>query len=97
MKLSLFSLTLLMPVSAWIQNRRQSFPVTFLRLSKKDTPTTQTTTEDDPCWQDLYDEDCSMDKAYAATFVAADWIKSMPCGEGIEVRATRLGYALRRQ
>lgn len=41
---------------------------------------------DNPCWQDLYDDDCSMESIYAASFVASKWIKSMPCGAGIEVR-----------
>jgi hypothetical protein len=40
---------------------------------------------DNPCWQDLYDDDCSMESVYSASFVAAKWIKSMPCGAGIEV------------
>ncbi|KAI2492790.1 hypothetical protein MHU86_21750 [Fragilaria crotonensis] len=39
---------------------------------------------DNPCWQDLYDDDCSMESIYAASFVASKWIKSMPCGAGIE-------------
>lgn len=43
-------------------------------------------TEENPCWQDIYDEDCSMDNAYAASFVASEWLKKMPCAEGIEVR-----------
>ena len=38
-----------------------------------------------PCWQDIYDDDCSMSNIYAANFVASKWIKSMPCGAGIEV------------
>lgn len=39
-----------------------------------------------PCWEDLYDDDCAMTNAAAASFVAAEWVKSMPCGAGIEVR-----------
>jgi hypothetical protein len=45
---------------------------------------------DNPCWQDLYDDDCSMESVYSASFVAAKWIKSMPCGAGIEVRTLDL-------
>lgn len=41
---------------------------------------------DDPCWQNMLDDDCSMGNIYAANFVASKWIKSMPCGEGIEAR-----------
>ena len=40
---------------------------------------------DDPCWQNMLDDDCSMGNIYASNFVAAEWIKSMPCGQGIEV------------
>ena len=28
-----------------------------------------------PCWQDIYDDDCSMSNIYAANFVASKWIK----------------------
>lgn len=41
--------------------------------------------QDNPCWQDLYDDDCDT-SVYAANFVAAKWIKSMPCASGVEVR-----------
>mmetsp|Transcript_36486 Transcript_36486/g.88426 ORF Transcript_36486/g.88426 Transcript_36486/m.88426 type:complete len:123 (-) Transcript_36486:180-548(-) len=37
-----------------------------------------------PCWQDLYDDDCSMDTVYQSSFVASEWLKSMPCAAGIE-------------
>ena len=42
--------------------------------------------ESNPCWQDIYDDDCAMSNAFAANFVAGNWIKGMPCAEGIEVR-----------
>jgi hypothetical protein len=41
--------------------------------------------EENPCWQDISDDDCAMDRAYAASFVAAEWLKKMPCGLGIAV------------
>jgi hypothetical protein len=41
--------------------------------------------ENNPCWQDLYDDDCSMESVFAASFVASKWIKSMPCAAGLEV------------
>jgi hypothetical protein len=41
--------------------------------------------ENHPCWQDIYDDDCSMESIYAANFIASKWIKSMPCGEKIAV------------
>lgn len=43
---------------------------------------------ENPCWQDFYDDDCSMDHVYQASFVAGEWLKRMPCAEGLEVRAT---------
>jgi hypothetical protein len=38
-----------------------------------------------PCWQDIYDDDCAMSTMYSASFIAKNWIKAMPCAEGIEV------------
>ncbi len=38
-----------------------------------------------PCWQDIADEDCALSTAYSASFIAKDWIQSMPCAEGIAV------------
>lgn len=40
----------------------------------------------EPCWQSLLDDDCFMSQMYASNFVAGQWIKSLPCGEGIKVR-----------
>lgn len=40
--------------------------------------------EENPCWQNMIDDDCAMESAESATFIASEWIKSMPCGEGIE-------------
>jgi hypothetical protein len=40
---------------------------------------------ENPCWQDVYDDDCSMNNIAAAGFVASKWIKGMPCAAGIEV------------
>jgi len=45
--------------------------------------------DSNPCWEDLYDDDCVMENAAAAGFVAAQWIRSMPCGEGIAVRVCK--------
>lgn len=42
-----------------------------------------------PCWEDIYDDDCTMSNVFGASFVAADWIKTMPCAQGIEVCTTR--------
>lgn len=37
-----------------------------------------------PCWQDIYDADCTMDSIFTARFVASQWIKELPCGSGME-------------
>ena len=39
-----------------------------------------------PCWQSIYDDDCAMEYVAAAHYKASEWIKSMPCGQGIKVR-----------
>lgn len=50
--------------------------------------------DEHPCWEDLYDDDCVMENAAAAGFVAAKWIKSMPCGEGLQVRMEVVPYPI---
>ena len=71
---------LLAQVHAWLPlNPVRKIAVT--RLAAAELPM-----DGNPCWEDLYDDDCVMSNAASASFVAADWIKSMPCGEGIQVR-----------
>lgn len=82
------------PVSAFV-----AFPKPFaqklrLRPSQMSAETTDDSAEHEDfesvldnthaCWQDMYDDDCGMGTIYAASFVAKDWIKSMPCGKGVE-------------
>ena len=43
--------------------------------------------EDSFQWQDIY-KGAPMSYSSDAMFIAADWIKSMPCAENIEVRST---------
>eukprot|EP00541_Cyclophora_tenuis_P002339 CAMPEP_0116541784 /NCGR_PEP_ID=MMETSP0397-20121206/665_1 /TAXON_ID=216820 /ORGANISM="Cyclophora tenuis, Strain ECT3854" /LENGTH=99 /DNA_ID=CAMNT_0004065745 /DNA_START=199 /DNA_END=498 /DNA_ORIENTATION=+ len=52
--------------------------------NEMDSPLPSEVQTENPCWQDIYDDDCSMNSVFAASFVAGDWIKSMPCGQGIE-------------
>ena len=79
-----------------LQHRKRSlFSVSSTRLSMSETArfsdemdndwSSEMQSGDNPCWQDLYDDDCSMESIYAANFIASKWIKSMPCGAGIEV------------
>jgi hypothetical protein len=44
-----------------------------------------TSAEPNPCWQDLYDDDCAMETIFTAQYVAGDWIKKLPCAQGMEV------------
>lgn len=37
----------------------------------------------DPCWQDIWNYDCAMSNIYSTSFVAYDWLKSMPCAAGL--------------
>jgi hypothetical protein len=53
--------------------------------SNEISPSMELESGDNPCWQNMLDDDCSMGTIYSANFVASKWIKSMPCGEGIEV------------
>ena len=57
-------------------------PSTFNKLATTPKDTDQ---QGNPCWEDIFDDDCAMSNVYAASFVAAEWIKSMPCASGLEV------------
>jgi hypothetical protein len=48
------------------------------------------TDTDNPCWQDIWNYDCAMSNIYSASFIAQDWIQSMPCAMGIEVSSIHL-------
>ena len=82
-----FTLILTLPLvsQAWFapqtMNNRGSSSTTRLDVAE----------HENPCWQNIHDEDCSMDNAYAASFVASEWIKSMPCADGIAVRSSTGG------
>ena len=56
----------------------------FMSEGKSDDGAVSEDESGNPCWQNLYDDDCSMSTIYSASFVANDWIKSMPCAAGIE-------------
>lgn len=65
-------------VRGWTVQQRLGSSSAVLKMTRTET--------ENPCWQDLYDDDCSMASIAGASFVASKWIKSMPCGAGIEVR-----------
>jgi hypothetical protein len=67
-----------------IRTSRPIFPTgRFMSDTDKELETTE-----NPCWQDVYgdaDDDCGMSTVYSSSFVAEKWIKSMPCGHGVDV------------
>ena len=60
-----------------------TLPKTRMPLKMSSSPDAPLESED-PCWQDLYDDDCSMSSIYSASFVAGKWIKSMPCASSLD-------------
>lgn len=74
---------------AWIptrsNTRRIALSTKIMALPMDDLA--KTGDEQNPCWEDLYDDDCVMSNAAAANFVASKWIKGLPCGQGLEVRS----------
>ena len=100
MKYSVPTLLILPLAYGWTpqQNRAPSFVgITASKLMVKKVPSEMDMTGEmdltgevemdngNPCWEDLYDDDCAMSNVAAASFVASEWIKSLPCAEGIEV------------
>mmetsp|Transcript_434 Transcript_434/g.1220 ORF Transcript_434/g.1220 Transcript_434/m.1220 type:complete len:142 (-) Transcript_434:72-497(-) len=74
---------------AWISNTAPNVHhrsrVLFMSDEQlSDLPGTGLIESDNPCWEDIYDTDCAMENIFAARFKASEWIKSMPCAEGIE-------------
>ena len=74
----LFYLALILPTAlCWVDQKSHGFD---RKLQ------TRLNGQTNPCWQDLYDDDCSMDMVYQASFVASHWLKGLPCAAGLEVR-----------
>jgi len=76
----LLSISLLLSLaSAFIIQNRQS-----LRVAPSSPVIVYSSSEEEvsPCWQDIYDADCTMD-SFSARFVASDWIKELPCVQGL--------------
>lgn len=74
------------PSKVFAMTRSRATSNTPLHLTISDNEIPQPKSYSDPCWGTMLDDDCSMGNIYAANFVASQWIKSMPCGEGIQVR-----------
>mmetsp|Transcript_40343 Transcript_40343/g.94797 ORF Transcript_40343/g.94797 Transcript_40343/m.94797 type:complete len:108 (-) Transcript_40343:408-731(-) len=93
---SLSLITLACPVSAWISPHSRIIKPNEFCLQSQISEDFEESFEDvhellshelKPCWEEVasIDEDCVLGSIYASNFVAGDWIKSMPCAEGIEV------------
>ena len=80
--LILLLLLCLTVASSWTTTRRSRLRANPLFVSSSTEE--QETNEGNPCWQDIYDDDCSMSNIFAAHFVASEWIKTMPCAMGID-------------
>ena len=98
MKLLLFVLILFISIqtcTAWISTiHRKRFSLkqtknddgvwdeSMTQQYDKNTLPSPTKVRENPCWQDIYDDDCPMSLIYSASFVAMDWIKDLPCAQG---------------
>ena len=71
-------------VQAWINSRVRSDVCRSSALFASK-PKVEEGEQTNPCWEDLYDDDCAMSNVYSASFVASEWIKSMPCASGVAV------------
>lgn len=87
MKPAILSIILLTSAYGWTTPRRSLHQRSLVSVSTILKAKSEST--NDPCWQDLSDDDCAMEKIYASHFVASEWIKSMPCASGLEVSVSR--------
>jgi len=82
LKISLLMLSGTSTTSSFLMINPLSIPTTALHADS------QMDVDDNhfnPCsWQEIWDDDCDMSSIFAASFIAKDWIKSMPCAAGIE-------------
>eukprot|EP00588_Corethron_pennatum_P016103 CAMPEP_0194303562 /NCGR_PEP_ID=MMETSP0171-20130528/1415_1 /TAXON_ID=218684 /ORGANISM="Corethron pennatum, Strain L29A3" /LENGTH=135 /DNA_ID=CAMNT_0039054507 /DNA_START=66 /DNA_END=473 /DNA_ORIENTATION=- len=92
--LSLTLITMISPVNAWVVTPivRNYRPTTTLKIQIPDDDDVNSEAHDllnqetNPCWSDMasLDDDCVLGSVYASNFVASEWIRDMPCAEGIE-------------
>ena len=76
---------LLSVCSAWIPPKREMMIRKVGTILCSESSESNRETKANPCWQDIYDADCTMDSIFSARFVASEWIKELPCGSGMEV------------
>lgn len=90
MKSAILSSILLSSAYGWTTPRRSPLQQRSLVSVVSTILKAKTETTNDPCWQELSDDDCAMENVYASHFVASEWIKSMPCASGLEVSGVKL-------
>mmetsp|Transcript_33509 Transcript_33509/g.77244 ORF Transcript_33509/g.77244 Transcript_33509/m.77244 type:complete len:101 (+) Transcript_33509:1824-2126(+) len=86
----LVTFALLLPVAngwVYVSHQRQNTCMRAAMPGEMDSSFSSEMDPENPCWQDIYDDDCSLTSAYSASFIASKWIKSMPCAKGIDVRS----------
>ena len=84
---TLLTFLLLSKCSAWFTPNRGIAlrQVTTVLHSESPEFNTEKDTQSLPCWQDIYEQDCTMETIFSAGFVPSEWIKQLPCGAGMEV------------
>jgi hypothetical protein len=75
--------TTLSVTHGWLYPQHQQAQQRSFGFALRDAASKDSTTEN-PCWQELSDDDCAMENIYAAHFVAKEWIQSMPCAKGVD-------------
>jgi len=75
-------------VDAWITNPplnpcQYRISPSCLAAADKESSTAGDIDDSQCTWQDIWNYDCAMSTVYSASFVAQDWIKSMPCAVGL--------------
>jgi len=83
---TLLTFLLLSKCSAWFTPNRGIAlrQVTTVLHSESPEFNTEKDTQSLPCWQDIYEQDCTMETIFSAGFVPSEWIKQLPCGAGME-------------
>mmetsp|Transcript_2913 Transcript_2913/g.8003 ORF Transcript_2913/g.8003 Transcript_2913/m.8003 type:complete len:125 (-) Transcript_2913:197-571(-) len=80
----LLILVLLSVSSSWVIHNRESRLRNKLTVFHSEPSDINIDNELNPCWQDIYDADCTMDSIFSARFVPSEWIKQLPCGSGMQ-------------
>mmetsp|Transcript_5653 Transcript_5653/g.8206 ORF Transcript_5653/g.8206 Transcript_5653/m.8206 type:complete len:135 (+) Transcript_5653:75-479(+) len=82
-------LFIILPLTnSWINSSFRSHIPPAVKLislkSKSDSSEASSTTNESNCsWQDIWSYDCAMSNIYSSTFIAKDWIDSLPCANGL--------------